>query len=39
MGKKHGLGTMAYVSGNVYEGGWKEDKKSGKGVMVWKTRN
>lgn len=28
---------MKYASGNTYEGEWKEDKKCGKGVMIWKT--
>lgn len=26
---------MYYPSGNFYEGEWKEDKKSGQGVMHW----
>lgn len=28
---------MKYQSGNEYEGGWKEDKKEGNGVMSWHT--
>lgn len=26
---------MLYLSGNTYQGGWKEDKKNGFGVMHW----
>ena len=33
---RHGYGTMRYPSGSSYEGEWKEDKKSGKGAMIWK---
>ena len=28
---------MTYPSGNYYEGEWKRNKKSGFGVMNWKT--
>lgn len=28
---------MKYQSGNEYEGGWREDKKEGSGVMNWYT--
>lgn len=27
---------MKYASGNSYEGEWKDDKKSGTGLMVWR---
>lgn len=37
-GLRHGFGTMTYISGNVYEGEWVEDKKSGHGVMTWSDR-
>jgi hypothetical protein len=33
--KRHGQGKIVYVSGNTYEGAWREDKKSGYGVMQW----
>ncbi len=28
---------MVYSSGNFYEGEWKENKRNGEGVMMWKT--
>jgi hypothetical protein len=33
---RHGYGTMSYPSGNTYEGQWKDDSKSGFGIMIWK---
>jgi hypothetical protein len=30
-----GKGTMKYFNGDVYEGGWIEDKKHGKGIMKY----
>ena len=33
---RHGYGSMKYASGNSYEGEWRDDKKSGTGLMVWR---
>lgn len=33
---REGYGTMRYISGNTYEGCWADDKKCGRGVMIWK---
>lgn len=32
---KKGMGTMRYANGDVYEGEWAEDVKSGFGHMFW----
>jgi MORN repeat len=36
LGLRDGYGTMRYASGSSYEGFWKEDRKCGQGVMIWK---
>jgi hypothetical protein len=35
---KQGSGVMVYPSGNVYEGGWAADERSGAGTMRWHTQ-
>lgn len=34
---KNGRGTMVYASGNFYDGEWKDNKRNGEGMMMWKT--
>jgi hypothetical protein len=34
---KHGKGVMTYSPGNVYEGEWNKNVKSGHGTMVWES--
>lgn len=34
---KHGQGTSAYPSGNVYVGEWAHDQRQGHGTMQWST--
>mmetsp|Transcript_33415 Transcript_33415/g.103539 ORF Transcript_33415/g.103539 Transcript_33415/m.103539 type:complete len:659 (-) Transcript_33415:110-2086(-) len=36
--RRTGYGSMYYASGNIYEGGWNQDVKYGKGKMVWRDR-
>jgi hypothetical protein len=36
MNFRHGTGTFHYISGEVYEGEWKEDKREGWGVKKMK---
>jgi hypothetical protein len=33
---RHGYGTMKYPTGNSYEGEWRDNKKCGCGLMVWR---
>lgn len=28
---------MVYASGNFYDGEWKDNKRNGEGMMMWKT--
>ena len=37
-GEKNGHGSMLYISGAQYEGGWKRDLRHGQGVMSWGNR-
>jgi hypothetical protein len=38
-GLKQGKGTYYYLNGNIYEGDWKNDKKEGFGIFIYKTTN
>ena len=35
MGKREGTGIMTYPNGIKYEGTWKNDKKDGRGTMIY----
>jgi hypothetical protein len=34
--KRHGYGVMKYNNGDVYVGGWEDDKRKGYGIMKYK---
>ena len=34
-GVRHGIGTLKFANGDVYNGHWDGDVKEGKGVMTW----
>jgi hypothetical protein len=36
---KHGNGIMIYKSGDSYDGQWADNKRNGKGRMIWKNRD
>ena len=38
-GLRHGFGTMKYESGDTYEGDWVNDRKCGRGIMLWKAND
>lgn len=31
----HGFGTYRYAEGDVYQGDWRDDKRHGKGTVVY----
>jgi hypothetical protein len=33
-GKRHGIGTCTYPTGDTYEGAWRDDLRDGKGVLT-----
>lgn len=35
LGEKHGYGIMYYAGGDIYEGGWCNNKKDGKGIYKY----
>ncbi|NDF87165.1 MAG: membrane-binding protein, partial [Gammaproteobacteria bacterium] len=34
-GKRHGKGTISFVSGDKYVGGFEDSKKEGEGTYTW----
>lgn len=37
--KRHGHGSYKWESGETYEGGFVDDKRSGQGIMIYKDRS
>jgi len=38
-GLRNGFGKMTFISGDTYEGYWKDDKHSRNGKFRWKRKN